>query len=214
MTELGSADERDNQIAHMPVARLMDEIRGYGQMVGQINQPERAVFLNNMVNPPDKTATREEAKGLRRDLLDVGKARAKALAGATDERAMAEINAQYDQLQTEVLQSYGQPVPQTPGQDPEFAAYAEQYKQQFGEFPDPHKPEDLQGFQLWKSKQQAPVAPGHRPGLPRKRSSLNSPLRLIAIQLNNCVSSAGCRRRIDKHLGKICCMYMQYKLEN
>ncbi|HIE0017520.1 hypothetical protein P8971_17975 [Serratia marcescens] len=37
MTELGSADERDNQIAHMPVARLMDEIRGYGQMVGQIN---------------------------------------------------------------------------------------------------------------------------------------------------------------------------------
>ncbi|MCF1610033.1 hypothetical protein LQ759_09075 [Serratia marcescens] len=160
MTELGSADERDNQIAHMPVARFMDEIRGYGQMVGQINQPERAAFLNNMVNPPDKTATREEAKGLRRDLLDVGKARAKALAGATDERAMAEINAQYDQLQTEVLQSYGQPVPQNPGQDPEFAAYAEQYKQQFGESPDPRKPEDLQGFQLWKSKQQAPVAPG------------------------------------------------------
>ncbi|WP_262255313.1 hypothetical protein [Serratia liquefaciens] len=160
MTENGSADERDNQVAHIPISNVMDKIRGYGQMVGQLNQPDRAAFLNNMVNPPDKTATREEAKGLRRDLLDVGKARAKALAGATDERAMAEINAQYDQLQTEVLQSYGQPVPQNLGQDPEFAAYAEQYKQQFGESPDPRKPEDLQGFQLWKSKQQAPVAPG------------------------------------------------------
>jgi len=159
MTELGSADERDNQLAHMPVSRMMDEIRGYGQMVGQLNQPDRAAFLNDMVNPPDKTASREEAKGLRRDLLDVGKARAKALAGATDERAMAEINAQYDQLQGEVMNSYGQSVPQTPAQDPEFSSYAEQYKQQFGEVPDPRKPEDMQGFQLWKSKKQGGTTP-------------------------------------------------------
>lgn len=39
----------------------------------------RAKFLNDMVNPPDKTAVREEAKGLRKDLLDIGKARAEAL---------------------------------------------------------------------------------------------------------------------------------------
>ncbi|MGK8186961.1 hypothetical protein [Serratia marcescens] len=103
MTEHGSADERDNQVVHIPISNVMDKIRGYGQMVGQLNQPDRAAFLNNMVNPPDKTAICEGAKGLRRDLLDVGKARAKALAGVTDERAMAEINAQYDQLQTEVL---------------------------------------------------------------------------------------------------------------
>ncbi|HIE0017519.1 hypothetical protein P8971_17980 [Serratia marcescens] len=161
-----------------------------------------------MVNSPDKTATREEAKGLRRDLLDVGKARAKALASATDERAMAEINAQYDQLQTEVLQSYDQPVPQTPGQDPEFAAYAEQYKQQFGESPDPRKLEDLQGFQLWKSKQQAPVAPGTSTrAAPQTQQAQQTAA--PDSQLNNCASFAGCPRRIDKHLGKIHCIYAQ-----
>lgn len=103
MTENVSSDKRDNQLAYISIANDMGKIRGYGQMVGQLNQPGRAAFLNNMVNPPDKTASREEAKGLRRDMLDVGKASAKALASATDKDAMAEINSQYDQLQNQVL---------------------------------------------------------------------------------------------------------------
>lgn len=150
MTELGSADERDNQLAHMPVSRMMDEIRGYGQMVGQLNQPDRAAFLNNMVNPPDKTASREEAKGLRRDLLDVGKARAKALAGAMDKDAMAEINSQYDQLQNQVLQTYGQPGKAADS----FDDFAVEYQMENGVPPDPKNAQDNQFYQQWKSQRQ------------------------------------------------------------
>lgn len=147
--------ERDNQIAHMPVSRMMDEIRGYGQMVGQLNQPERAAFLNNLVNPPDKTATREEAKGLRRDLLDVGKARAKALAGATDKEAMAAINSQYDQLQNQVLQTYGQPGKAADS----FEDFAVEYQKENGVPPDPKNAQDTEFYQQWKSQKQGGTAP-------------------------------------------------------
>ncbi|CUY43492.1 Uncharacterised protein [Serratia marcescens] len=151
MTELGSADERDNQIAHMPVARFMDEIRGYGQMVGQINQPDRAAFLNNMVNPPDKTATREEAKGLRRDLLDVGKARARALSEAMDKDAIAGINAQYDLLQNQVLENYGQPGKTADS----FEDFANEYQKENGAPPDPKNGQDIQFYQQWKALKQS-----------------------------------------------------------
>lgn len=155
MTEHGSSDERDNQLAHIPIANVMDKIRGYGQMVGQLNQPDRAAFLNNMVNPPDKTASREEAKGLRRDLLDVGKARAKALAGATDKEAMAEINSQYDLLQNQVLQTYGQPGKPTDS----FEDFAVEYQKENGVPPDPKNAQDTQFYQQWKNQKQGGTPP-------------------------------------------------------
>ncbi|MBK4826344.1 hypothetical protein IMY97_11345 [Pectobacterium versatile] len=113
MTRFGSTDPNDT-IAPIALPRLMEEIRGYGQMVGQLNYGNRAKFLNDMVNPPDKTAVREEARGMRKDLLDVGKARAKALADpmAQDPQTAAGINSQYDQLEQQVRDSYGQPQQQ------------------------------------------------------------------------------------------------------
>lgn len=63
MTEFGFSDSRDSQVAHIPISNMMDKIRGYSQMVGQLNQPNRAEFLNNMINPPDKSAARESPKG-------------------------------------------------------------------------------------------------------------------------------------------------------
>lgn len=155
MTQHGSSDLRDNQLAHIPIERVMDEVRGYGQMVGQLNQPDRTAFLNNMVNPPDKTASREEAKGLRRDLLDVGKARAKALAGATDKEAMAEINSQYDQLQNQVLQTYGQPGKAADT----FEDFAVEYQKENGVPPDPKNEQDSQFYQQWKSQRQGGTPP-------------------------------------------------------
>ncbi|UPY97002.1 hypothetical protein [Pectobacterium sp. 21LCBS03] len=118
MTRFGSTDPNDT-IAPIALPRLMEEIRGYSQMVGQLNYGGRAKFLNDMVNPPDKTAVREEARGLRKDLLDVGKARVKALAGpmAQDPQTAAGINSQYDQLEQQVRDSYGQPQQQPKAQD-------------------------------------------------------------------------------------------------
>ncbi|WP_224552852.1 hypothetical protein [Pectobacterium versatile] len=117
MTRFGSTDPNDT-IAPIALPRLMEEVRGYSQMVGQLNYGSRAKFLNDMVNPPDKTAVREEAKGLRKDLLDVGKARAKALADpmAQDPQTAAGINSQYDQLEQQVRDSYGQTQPQAKAQ--------------------------------------------------------------------------------------------------
>ncbi|MFJ5507864.1 hypothetical protein [Pectobacterium jejuense] len=95
MTKNGSSDERDDSIAAIPIESLYARFRGYSQMVGAANDPRLAQFMNNIVNPPDKAAVREEAKGLRKDLLDVGKARAKALADpmAQDSQTAAGINS-------------------------------------------------------------------------------------------------------------------------
>ncbi|MBW5896029.1 hypothetical protein IM881_06090 [Pectobacterium brasiliense] len=118
MTRFGSTDPNDT-IAPIALPRLMEEIRGYSQMVGQLNYGGRAKFLNDMVNPPDKTAVREESRGLRKDLLDVGKSRAKALADpmAQDPQTAAGINSQYDQLEQQVRDSYGQPQQQPKAKD-------------------------------------------------------------------------------------------------
>ncbi|MEI7367178.1 hypothetical protein WCT94_06020 [Pectobacterium sp. 1950-15] len=119
MTKNGSSDERDDGVAAIPVEKLYERIRGYSQMVGAANDPRLAQFMNSIVNPPDKTAVREEAKGLRKDLLDVGKARAKALADpmAQDPQTAAGINSQYDQLEQQVRDSYGQPQQQPKAKD-------------------------------------------------------------------------------------------------
>ncbi|RLM26567.1 hypothetical protein BIY29_05380 [Brenneria alni] len=131
MTRYGSSDPQDT-IAPIPVTRLMDEVRGYGQMVVQLNDGNRAQFINNMVNPPDKATVREEAKGLRKDLLDVEKERYKAIAKDPDNAVT--INAQYDQLLDQVKQAHGQqpedrttPVlQQWAAGDPGKIAYAKQ----------------------------------------------------------------------------------------
>ncbi|GLY59260.1 hypothetical protein Pcaca05_01180 [Pectobacterium carotovorum subsp. carotovorum] len=119
MTKNGSSDERDDGVAAIPIEKLYERIRGYSQMVGAANDPRLAQFMNSIVNPPDKTAVREEARGLRKDLLDVGKARAKALADpmAQDPQTAAGINSQYDQLEQQVRDSYGQPQQQPKAKD-------------------------------------------------------------------------------------------------
>lgn len=119
MTKNGSSDERDDGVAVIPIERLYERFRGYSQMVGAANDPRLAQFMNSIVNPPDKTAVREEARGLRKDLLDVGKERAKALADpmAQDPQTAAGINSQYDQLEQQVRDSYGQPQQQPKAKD-------------------------------------------------------------------------------------------------
>jgi hypothetical protein len=119
-----------------------------------------------MINPPDKTLAREEAKGFRRDMLEVGKGRAKALAGA-DPADTPAINAQYDQLENQVLQSYGQAPKSSPEDEPGYKAFAAEYQQMFKDTPSLNRPEDAKAFEAWKSRQSgsasAPTVPGQPP---------------------------------------------------
>ncbi|WP_409308670.1 hypothetical protein [Pectobacterium sp. B1J-3] len=179
MTRFGSTDPNDT-IAPIALPRLMEEVRGYSQMVGQLNYGGRAKFLNDMVNPPDKAAVREEAKGLRKDLLDVRKAKAEALADpmAQDPQVAAGINAQYDRLEQQVMESYGQSTTQSAEQDPAFQAFAQEYQQQFGEAPDPKNPEDMAFFaQYKKSASGAKVPQGQKPASQNNDSAIANQLR-------------------------------------
>lgn len=88
MTQFGSADVNDNQVAKIPIDEFMNKVRGYSQMVGQLNQPDRAKFIGNMVNPPDKAAMRQESEGYRKELLDISKDEGKQLAALNKDGAM------------------------------------------------------------------------------------------------------------------------------
>lgn len=88
MTQFGSADVKDNQVAKIPIEQFMSQVRGYSQMVGQLNQPERAKFIGSMVNPPDKSAMRQESEGYRKELLDISKDEGKQLAALNKDGAM------------------------------------------------------------------------------------------------------------------------------
>lgn len=105
MTRNGSSDPEDS-ISPIPLSRLMQEFRGYGQMVGAINSdPSTAEFMNRMLNGDSKNE-RAEAKEYRTQIINSQKERAKAVAKDPDNAAA--INAQFDQLDDQVKQAYGQ----------------------------------------------------------------------------------------------------------
>lgn len=103
MTCFGSSDPNDT-ITPIFLPRLMEEFRGYSQMVGQLNYGERAKFLNDMVNPTSKQAS-AEAKEHRTQRISSKKARANAI--AQDPNNAAAINAQFDLLDEQIDGAYG-----------------------------------------------------------------------------------------------------------
>lgn len=107
MTRYGSTNPND-AVAPIPLSRFMDELRGYGQMVGQLNQPARADFMNRLVNGNAKQE-REDAKGYRSDMISSQKERAKAI--AKDPSNADAISAQFDKLDDQISHSYGKTVP-------------------------------------------------------------------------------------------------------
>lgn len=130
MTQNASADERDN-LAIIPIERAFERFRGYSQMVGAANDPRLAQFMNKHVNGDSKNE-RAEAKEYRTQIINSQKERAKAIAKDPDNAAA--INAQFDQLDDQVKQAYGQQpedrttavLQQWAGNDPGKIAYAKQ----------------------------------------------------------------------------------------
>lgn len=169
MTQFGSADVNDNQVAKIPIDQFMNQIRGYGQMVGQLNQPDRAKFLSSMVNPPDKAAMRQESEGYRKELLDIGKDESKQLAALNKDGAMMdekqltaakqEIKSNSEQRRQQASELYGvgggRGSQNQSGIDPaELEAFAGEYQKEFGEVPDLNSPQDQQAFMAWKQQRQ------------------------------------------------------------
>ena len=180
MTQFGSADVNDNQVARIPIEQFMNQIRGYGQMVGQLNQPDRGKFVGSMVNPPDKAAMRQESEGYRKELLDIGKDESKQLAALNkdgammDEKQLAaakqEIKSNSEQRRQQASELYGiggsRGSQNQSGIDPaELEAFAGEYQKEFGEIPDLNNPQDKQVFMAWKQlRQQTPQGKGQPQG--------------------------------------------------
>ncbi|MCK8538253.1 hypothetical protein [Yersinia ruckeri] len=167
MTQFGSADVKDNQVAKIPIEQFMSQVRGYSQMVGQLNQPERAKFIGSMVNPPDKSAMRQETEGYRKELLDISKDEGKQLAALNKDGAMMdekqlttarqEIKTNSEQRRQQANQLYGmggESAQQPPAeQQAEFHAFAEEYQKRVGTMPDPNNEQDREFFTAWKQQQ-------------------------------------------------------------
>ncbi len=106
MTRFASSDPQDNVVV-IPLEKVMEQFRGYGQMVGAINSdPATAQFMNRLVNPTPKQEN-AEAKEYRTQVIDSQKKRASAIAKDPDNAAA--INAQFDQVDDSIAQAYGQP---------------------------------------------------------------------------------------------------------
>ncbi|ENA1774651.1 hypothetical protein ABF237_003372 [Yersinia ruckeri] len=167
MTQFGSADVKDNQLAQIPIEQFMSQVRGYSQMVGQLNQPERAKFIGSMVNPPDKSAMRQETEGYRKELLDISKDEGKQLAALNKDGAMMdekqlttarqEIKTNSEQRRQQANQLYGmggESVQQPSAeQQAEFQAFAVEYQKRVGTMPDPNNEQDREFFTAWKQQQ-------------------------------------------------------------
>lgn len=175
MTQFGSADVKDNQLAQIPIGQFMDRVRGYSQMVGQLNQPDRAKFIGNMVNPPDKAAMRQESEGYRKELLDIGKDESKQLAALNKDGAMMdekqltaakqEIKSNSEQRRQHASELYGagggRGSQNQSGIDPaELEAFAGEYQQRVGAMPDMSNQQDRQFFMEWKQQRQQQLQPG------------------------------------------------------
>ncbi|HHL2560765.1 TPA: hypothetical protein ACQ31I_002675 [Yersinia enterocolitica] len=172
MTQFGSADLNDNQVAKIPIDEFMNKVRGYSQMVGQLNQPDRAKFIGGMVNPPDKAAMRQEREGYRKELLDIGKDEGNQLAKLNkeatlmDEKQLAaakqEIKSNSEQRRQQASELYG--VGAGRGSQNQFeinpaelAAFSGEYQKEFGEVPDLNSPQDQQAFMAWKQQRQQAI---------------------------------------------------------
>lgn len=167
MTQFGSADVNDNQVAKIPIDEFMNKVRGYSQMVGQLNQPDRAKFIGSMVNPPDKAAMRQEREGYRKELLDIGKDEGNQLAKLNkeatlmDEKQLAaakqEIKSSSEQRRQQASELYGvgggRATKNQSGIDSaELEAFAGEYQKEFGEVPDLNSEEDRRAFAAWQQK--------------------------------------------------------------
>ncbi|WP_145517421.1 hypothetical protein [Yersinia mollaretii] len=166
LTEFGSADAKDDLVVRIPLTRVMDELRGYGQMVGQLNQPDKARFIASMINPPDKAAVRQESEGYRKAMLAIGQDESQQLAalhkdGALmDERqrvaARENIQHHAGQRRQQVIQLYGMGGPEPSAEEQaELQTFMEEYRRNAGVMPDMNNPQDQQFFSQWKQQRQS-----------------------------------------------------------
>ncbi|MEQ9871047.1 MULTISPECIES: hypothetical protein [Pectobacterium] len=105
MTKNGSSDERDDSVAAIPIESLYARFRGYSQMVGAANDPRLAQFMNSIVNPPDKTAVREEAKDHRAQTVKLTIEESKAISANPENEKT--IRAQFAQARSQLDAAFG-----------------------------------------------------------------------------------------------------------
>ncbi|WP_173634341.1 hypothetical protein [Paramixta manurensis] len=156
MTRYGSSDPNDT-VPVIPIENVFNKLRGYSQMVGQMNDPAKAQFLDKMINPGNKTEA-QAIRDYRKDKIEVGKARAKALASSPDDESRAAAAAQFDKLDQDVDKTYGVMSGGDDSSPPDFASL---YRAKTGKDPDMNDPAikdaAAQYQQYLQSQQPAPT---------------------------------------------------------
>lgn len=146
MTQFGSTNSQDPNIT-TPMPNLINEIGAYSMAVGKLNQPGDPLSAVAKMVDPSQNAT---IQAYRKDMLDVGTSRAKALAKATDPQSTDAVNDQYDKLEDQVDQSYGIPPSHYWQNDPLLNTFVGATQKATGKLPDLTNPATKQAFLQWK----------------------------------------------------------------
>lgn len=166
VTEFGSADVNDKNLAYIPIQRVMEEARGYSQMAGALNQPggDPLRFIAEQVNPKAKGQS-GELKEYRSALLDVDKDEAKQMAELNKDGAMLDeaqkaaavkaIQEGANQRRERVGQLFG--VGTDPNNDSTSGGVPPAVKQWAGDDPDKNQVmSELQARGLFKGQNPTP----------------------------------------------------------
>ena len=176
VTEFGSADVNDKNLAYIPIQRVMEEARGYSQMAGALNQPggDALRFIAGQVNPKAKGQS-GELKEYRSALLDVDKDEAKQMAELNKDGAMLDeaqkaaavkaIQEGANQRRERVGQLFGvgsatanEPKDSDWTADPEYAQFEKLVYEKQKQRPDPNNPATKEIYMQWRQGvQQAKV---------------------------------------------------------
>ncbi len=173
MTEGGSAHPGDDSVAQIPIAGLQQELASYAKMTNVLSNPTFMAGIQPYLNGGNKQGVRDEEE-YRKAVLDVQGDAAKAKASLNKDGLMApeEVKAaedridqsasarmqQVDNLFGRGRHGQGDAATRQESQDDSalMAAFAEQYKQQFGEDPDFSNKQDAQAYNSWKQVMTVP----------------------------------------------------------
>jgi hypothetical protein len=172
-TEYGSTSPQDKNIT-IPMKNFVAEFGGYAQAVARFNQNGDSLSAVAKNVDPTQNAT---IQAYRKDMLNIGTARAKALSKAADPQSTDAVNDQYDKLQDQLNQSYGIPSSNYWQNDPQLNVFTGAVQRATGKMPDLTNPATKQAFLQWKqtTANQSPASAQPAAGQPAGTQSQPEP---------------------------------------
>lgn len=177
MTDGGSSHPDDDAVTKIPIANLQQELAGYAKVASTLNAPSVVTALAPYIGGKQGNT---EQKEYRNAILDVQSDTAKAKASLNKDGLMTpdevqqaesridqqaasrlqEVDSLFGRGGQQQQQQSGQTRPDVNNDQALSAAFADEYKKQFGESPDMSNPKDLEAYNGWKQVMTKPSIPG------------------------------------------------------